>query len=335
MNNIIDINYDKNDNKKINNNTNIIKISGSIGMKKLIKNNKNIFMFYDDHSNISYCKNEGSVFLHDVFDKIINNTSDYIILLEEPFVGNYSNIKFLWNETPHVIKFRNFYKKIIKKCSDSKKCNVFPIDIRLILCDVSIDELVSNINSETYFDNYKISVLEYFKHMLYLFDYISWKEELFKDSDPNIKFIKKVFNEFKQDKYYLKLLNQFEKIFFTFIEPNKNIEIKLFIKKYKDNLYDFFTGYPFENNNEYIFLDQYDKLINGIMEFYTYILLSCMNYKNIIIYSGYYHSNNLSYILNKYYDFSIIYEIGNTEDIEKKDDANINNCIYVNKKIFQ
>jgi hypothetical protein len=313
----------------------IIKISGSIGMTKLVKNNKNIYIFFDDHSNISYCKTTESFFLHDVFDKIISNTSDYIILLEEPFVNNYSNIKFLWNETPHVIKFRNFYKKLIKKCSDTKKCNIFPIDIRLIMCDVSIDELVSNIDSEKYFDNYKISVQEYFKHLLYLFDYISWNEELFKNSDSNIKFIKKVFNEFKQDKYYIKLLYQFDKLFLKFIEPNKDIEIKLFIKKYKDESYIFFTGYPFENIDENIFLDEYDKLINGIMELYTYILLSCMNYKNIIIYSGYYHSNNLNYILKKYYNFIDIYKIGNTHDIEKTDYKHINNCLLINKKIFE
>lgn len=326
---------DNNHNKIISTNNNIIKISGSIGMKKMVKDNKNVFLFYDDHSNISYCKNDENIFLHDVFDKIINTTSDYIILLEEPFINNYSNIRFLWNETPHIIKFRNFYKKIIKKCSDTKKCNVFPIDIRLIICDVSIDELLSNINSNTYFNNYKISTQEYFKQILYLFDYIDWDDILFKDSDPNLKFIKKVFDVFKQDTYYLKLSQQFKKILDVFIEPNKNIEIKLFIEKYKDNLYNFFTGYPFENKNEHIFLDQYDKLINGIMEFYTYILLSSMNYKNIIIYSGYYHTNNLSYILKKYYNFDDIYKIGNTQDIEKKDDKYIKSCLYVDKNIFK
>ena len=69
-----------------------LKISGSIGMVKLIKNTKNIFIFYDDHSNINYCKNRDSVFLFEIFENIIDNNSDYIILLEEPFVDNYSNI---------------------------------------------------------------------------------------------------------------------------------------------------------------------------------------------------------------------------------------------------
>lgn len=318
--------------KKITND--IIKISGSIGMTKLVKDNKNVFIFFDDHSNISYCKNSGSIFLHDIFNKIITNSSDYIILLEEPFLNNYSNIKFLWNETPHVIKFRKFYKKIIKKCSDTKKCNVFPIDIRLIICDVSIDELVTNINSEKYFDDYKISVYEYFKYLLYLFGYIDWNDELFKNSDKNIIFIKKVFNKFINDEYYIKLSNEFNKLFIRFIEPNKNIEIKLFINKYKNYFNNFNYGYPFENTNEIFFLEEYDKLINGIMELYTYILLTGLNYKNIIIYSGYYHSNNLSYILKKYYNFINVYEIGTTKNIENKKEY-VNNCLDINIKIFQ
>ena len=61
---------------------------------------------------------------------------------------------------------------------------------------------------------------------------------------------------------------------------------------YKYDSYSLFTGYPFQNSNENNFLDQYDKLINGIMEFYIFILCNCFEKKNIILYSGYYHSNN-------------------------------------------
>lgn len=312
----------------------IIKISGSIGMVKLIGNNKNIFMFYDDHSNTLYCKNQDSIFLYEIFDNIVNNNGDYIILLEEPFVKNYSNIKFLWNETPHIIKFRNFYKKIIQQCSDIKKCNVFPIDIRLIICDVSIDELISNLDSNEYFKNFKITVYQYFKQLLYLFNYIEWDEFFLKNSDIDIKFIKTVFNKFLDDDYYIKLKSEFDKLYNKYIEPNKSIYINIFLKEHKKVSYVFFTGYPFEKTNEKYFLDQYDKLINGIMEFYTYILIAKLGYKNIIVYSGYYHANNLTYILNKYYNFKEVYTIGNTKDIEKKDEKYINNCLYINKKIF-
>lgn len=315
------------------NNSDIIKVSGSIGMVKLVGDNKNIFIFYDDHSNTTYCDNS-SVFLHDIFDNMINPNSNYIILLEEPFVANYSNIKFLWNETPHIIKFRNFYKKIIKQCDDTKVCNVFPVDIRLIICDVSIDELISNINSNEYFSNYNVSVFEYFKHLLYLFDYIEWNEKLFAGSDSNLKFVKKVFSKYIQDKYYVNLKSQFNNFYNLFIKPNIDIKIRDFVKKFHSFELYFFTGYPFENNNENVFIDQYDKLINGIMELYTYILASGMTNENVIIYCGYYHSNNLAYILKKYYNYKNKYEIGNTQNVEKEENKQINNCLHIDKKIF-
>lgn len=316
---------------------NMIEISGSIGMVKLFKNDKNVYIFYDDHSNISYCKNSNSVFLYDIFDKIIENSSDYVILLEEPFVSNYSNIKFLWNNTPHVIKFRNFYKKIISKCADKKKCKVFPVDVRLILCDVSMDELISNINNDEYFSNYNVTLQEYFKYILHLFD--KGIDEQINNKD--IEFLKKVFDKFKHDIYYIKLKEQFNIFYDKFINLNKCTLFKDFLKKNSDDNYTFSAGYPFENEtNEIdktnnIFLDQYDKLINGIMELYTYILLSGMNYKNIIIYSGYYHSNNLSYILKKYCNYDNKYTIGNVVDIEKKSEETIKNCLLIDKKIFK
>ena len=80
-------NYVNND---TNNKSQLIKISGSIGMVKLVKGDNNIFIFYDDHSNIRYCNTSDSIFLYDLFENIIENqnenqnenNSDYIILLE-------------------------------------------------------------------------------------------------------------------------------------------------------------------------------------------------------------------------------------------------------------
>jgi len=343
MNKIILINdnfNNKNEINKINDINDIndvnhrIKISGSIGMVKLVSKNKNVFMFFDDHSNKTYCTEPNSIFLNEIFDNIVNNEDNYIILLEEPFIKNYSNIKFLWNETPHIIKFRNFYKRMIKQCSDTKKCNVFPIDIRLIICDVSIDELISNLDYDEYFKNYKITVFEYFKQLLYLFDYIEWDEKIFYNTDTNIKFIKKIFNKFLDDNYYMKLKLEFDSLYNKYISPNKSTNINIFLRENKNISNHFFTGYPFENSNNDLFLDQYDNLINGIMELYTYILMTKLKYPNVIVYSGYYHSNNLTYILKKFYNFKEVYTIGNTTDIEKKDEKYVNNCLYIDKKIF-
>ena len=339
----IDIDIDNNTNIDIdidNNNSNNndqMKISGTIGMVYLfnIKTEKNIYIYYDDHSNKNYCTSNDSMFLYDLFENIRIKDSEHIVLLEEPFINNYSNIKFLWNDVPHVIKFRNFYKKIIKKCSDSKICYIYPIDIRLIICDVSMDELISNLDDPKYFDEFNITTIQYFKYILYLFNYIDFDYEIFKNCDKNIIFIKKVFNTHLDSEYYKKLKGQFDLFYEKFIKPNQTMRIHDFVKKYKYGLYSFFSGYPFENSNYDDFLDQYDKLVNGIMEFYTFILATSLNTKNISIYSGYYHSNNLTYILKKYYDYNIVYQSGSTENIENMDSKKLKNCLYINKNIFK
>ena len=335
FNNFNNLNVSTNTNTNTNTNE-IIKISGSIGMVHLKNktNSKNVYIYYDDHSNKNYCSPNDSMFLYDLFENIKKEDKDHIILLEEPFVNNYSNIKFLWNDTPHIIKFRNFYKKIIKKCSETKKCYIYPVDIRLIICDVSLDEILSNIEDPDYFIKYNITVNEYFKYILYLFDYIQYDEQLFKDCDKNIIFVKKVFGTNLDCEYYKKLKEQFDFFYYHFIEKNKIMKIYDFLNKYKDGLYRFSSGYPFENFNKEDFLDQYDKLINGIMEYYTFILITKLTNKNISVYAGYYHSNNLTWILNNYYNYDKVYQVGSTENIENIDDKNMKNCLFINKKIF-
>jgi hypothetical protein len=317
------------------NNDNIqIKISGSIGMVHLKDKDKNVYIYYDDHSNKNYCSSDDSIFLYDLFENISKKDSDHVILLEEPFINNYSNIKFLWNDTPHIIKFRNFYKKIIKQCSDSKICYIYPVDIRLIICDISMDELLINIEDVKYFEKIDISTIQYFKYILYLFGYIDYDEKILAGSDKNILFVKKVFNTHLDSEYYKKLKEQFDIFYLKFIEPNKTIKIYDFINIYKDGSYSFNSGYPFENSNNNNFLDQYDKLINGIMEFYTFILITSLGSKNISLYSGYYHSNNLTYILKNFYNYNQVYQTGNTENIENMNGDNVKNCLYINKNIF-
>lgn len=332
INNIIDKN---NHNKNVHDN-NHIKISGTIGMVYLTneETDKNIYIYFDDHSNKNYCSSPDSYFLYDLFNNIKNNDSEHIILLEEPFVDDYSSIKFLWNDVHHVIKFRKYYKKIIKKCSKYKSCYVYPIDIRLVICDVSIDELIMNLNNSKYFKELNMNTTTYFKYILYLFDYKSIDDKIFKNYDKNIIFIKKVFDTHLDSDYYKKLKMQFDLFYKKFIAPYKNTDIHDFLNVYKNSLYIYSSGYPFENINNNNFLDQYDKLINALMEFYTFILVTSLRAKNISIYSGYYHSNNLTYILKKYYNYSEIYKSGNTENIENIKSNKIKNCVYIDKNIF-
>jgi len=117
---------------------NDISISGAIGSSFLKKDNKKIIIFYDDHSNTKYC--DSSYFIDNFFSDVNSQINGSIILLEEPLVNNDDNIIFLWNDIPHVVKSKEFYKKITNKCSGEKVCRVFPIDIRLCLIDISIEE---------------------------------------------------------------------------------------------------------------------------------------------------------------------------------------------------
>ena len=321
-----------------------IQISGSIGLIK-IKNekmNKNVYMFFDDHSNKKYCKMVQSTFITDLFNSLIQNQSDsliqnqsnYMILLEEPFINKYSKIKFLWTDSPHIDKFRTYYKNVMNKCSKYNVCYTFPIDIRLLLFDVSLDELIANMNNDSYFIDYDITTEDYFKYLLYIFDDLQDSDLDLTKCDNNIIFIKKVFKIYVDSKYYKKLKSHFNDIKEKFINNNLKKKIKEFIKIYGVNHYLFSVGYPFINSNSDNFIDQYDKLINGLMEFYMCILIFGMDKKNIIIHTGYYHANNLIYILTNYYSFIETYRIGNVSDIENKNTNDVENCLFVDKKIF-
>ncbi len=315
-----------------------IKISGSIGMNKLTDGKKNVFIFHDDHSNVKYCYGSNSnsnsnidsnnLFLYDIMEYLIEFKTDWVILVEEPFLSDYANVKFLWNDTPHIVGFRNFYKKITKKCSKEKKCFVFPIDIRLILTDVSFDELILNIESDIYFKDYNPKVKEYFRYIGYLFDVFENLEKShieYKDYSSNFLFIKKIFDLDKKNKCYLNLKKKFKYIYLKYIANNLDISIQDFILKRMEY-----------NNKSDDFMTQYDKFINGVMEFYACILIEGLGQKNVIIHSGHYHSKKILYLLEKYYNYKNIYSIGHTENFNSNDRDNnyVNNCLYLDKNIF-
>ena len=145
----------------------MLNISGTIGLSILENQNNKIFIFYDDHQNKKYCKD--NYFISNLLNKIIKNpkyNKDTCLILEEPFINKTDKIKILWSESKHLEYFRKFYSKIINKCSKNKVCFGFPADIRLSLLDVSIEEIMDSIE----LNKYKIKVFDYFKHILHLFD---------------------------------------------------------------------------------------------------------------------------------------------------------------------
>lgn len=311
-----------------------IKISGAIGIK--ILNNtqikKKIFIFYDDHSNTNYCKfdnfkSKTNLFISELLNEITNK--DIAMVLEEPFIESNSKIKILWENSEHLILFRKFYTKLMNKCFNKKICKLFPIDIRLSIFDISPDEIILNLAEPR--PEYNIKLNKYFENIHYLFDL----------NLSNVKtnsiciFIKKVFNVCKNSDFYKFLKNR----------------IINFTKKYKinstnDTIYDtikqnshlsnfvYEEGYPYNSTYNNNFIDEMDKIASAIMELYSVILILLLPNKNIIFFAGYYHSNNIAHILQKYYDFNVEYLFGNTDQIEKRKPNEIKNCIKINKKYF-
>jgi hypothetical protein len=318
--------------------TSQIKISGAIGIKILhnSKLNKKIFIFYDDHSNVKYCNMTKStimtkstrtnLFISELFDNISNQ--DVGMILEEPFIDSDSKIKILWEDSEHLLLFRKFYTKLINKCSAKKICKIFPIDIRLSIFSISPDEIVFNIDNPK--SEYYIKLNKYFEIIQYLFDLNNIKTI----SDSIIIFVKKVFNIYVKTDFYINLKQQIINfiIKYEIYSSDKTIYDIIKMNLHLSNFV-YEEGFPYVSNpSNSNFIDDLDKIASGIMELYSLILMLLLANKNIIYFAGYYHSNNLAYILQKYYDFKLDFAFGNTDDIDKKNPQDIKNCIEINKK---
>lgn len=337
----------------------ITKISGAIGLTILfnLKMNKKIYLFFDDHSNKTYCS--GNInFLDEIYHKLENKYSNMMFLLEEPLISSETKILSLWDDSTHIIKFRKHYAESKKKCFYTKICKTFPIDIRLCLFDVSIDEMIINYNNDSYFESINYLTPNYFRNILFIFDLISLEDfyELsllnkldksnesvklnstidysnLSESDTNIIWIKKVFNVFKNSDYYIKLKSAVELLLIKYILPNKKVLIKDFITTLKKLEYSVDVGFPFVISIfEYNVLDLFDHIINSIMEFYTIILTNYLESDVILINSGFFHGMNIKYILTKYYDYKIIYDVGVTTIDKIKLNIKYSNCIEVDNK---
>lgn len=310
--------------------SNIIKISGTIGIKILYNTelNKKIFIFYDDHSNTKYCvhsknKQQSKIFISEFLNKISNK--DIAMILEEPFMDADAKIKILWDDSKHLFLFRKFYTKLINKCSNEKICKIFPFDIRLSIFDVSPDEIIFNLDKKT---DYNINLKTYFENIFYLFDLSDNKPE----QQTTIHFIKKVFSIYKKSKFYKFLKKRIINFSDKYKLKTSDKTIYELIKEHHNNsnfIYE--EGFPYVNNHNDNFIDQLDKIASGIMEFYSLILILLLPNKNIVLYAGYFHSNNLAHILSKYYNFEEEYTTGITDDIELENPTNIKNCINIEK----
>jgi hypothetical protein len=306
-------------------------ISGVIGLS-ILQNKKNkIFIFYDDHQNVRYCGDK--FYISDLFSDLLKDESinkDICLLLEEPFLNNLKKIKVLWGESSHLHKFRQFYTKIINKCTIDKVCFGYPVDVRLVLTDFSIEEIMDSQNVSQKYKN--IDIKNFFNPILFLFDI---NKTLLKKSSI-IDFLKVVFLNFTDTLFYKELNKRILLFYNKFIKHNENKILYDYVKTLSPEHLNFkyIKGYPFINEDNIYFFDEIDKILSGIMEFFTFIIILILPHKFKFFYAGYYHSHNMKFILMKYYGYQLISEYGITEDIETKNSSKINNCISVEKKYF-
>ena len=309
----------------------IINIAGVIGLTVLLnkKTNNKVFLFYDDHENMNYCSNSQH-FINELLESLIGNSNEYMLILEEPFVENYDKIQVLWDNVTHLCLFRDFYSKIIKKCSKDSICNGFPVDIRLVLIDISpyLDDY-SNVN---------ITLPDYFKKISYLFDVTSGPHVCVGGTAGTVgtvsnagilTFLKKVFSSYTHTFHYKQLKKKVNAFYQEFIKDNMHSKLCDLSDNREMN---YVCKYPFTDHAINNFFDEIDKLLSAIMEFYMIILINIFKNKKKIIYAGYYHCNNLKHILSSYYGYKEIYNTGITEQIETSD--NVKSCISVPKELF-
>ena len=194
----------------------MMEISGAIGLTHLKKNNREYYIFYDQHNNSEYCKDPYYI---DKFMDHIKDDQNSLILLEELLdYGDGHDIITLWTETEHTVRFKDFFNK------NSSNQRVKPFDIRTLLLPISIQLLISyledNEDTENLFelddDLKNLTVRSYFYPLLYFFNLVDKDDYLHTYYDKLIKHIKIVKKE---------IINCFKKIG----KDNSKLSKKIFI----------------------------------------------------------------------------------------------------------
>ena len=332
-----------------------ISISGTIGLTILKgdKTNKLVYLFFDDHSSKEYCdskSNKGNkIFVNDIYKFFEQKYKNPIFLLEEPFILEDEKLLSLWDNSEHLKKLQNFYSESINKCGTQAVCNSIPIDIRLSLFDVSIEELVSHILDKEYYNELNYYTPFYFKNLLYLFGIINEKDyiemliindnlEEESNIDPeqssNILFLRKIFDLFSNTYYYKKLYEKVYKFYTNYVFANKNVLLYNFMKNNLDIDYTFDEGFPFTLRTYKGMLDEFDHVLNGVMEFYIVILINNLKNDFLIVNTGLSHTLNIKFILEKYYNYNIEYEVGITKLEQIIKNVKYINCIQVDNKFL-
>ena len=321
-------------------------ISGAIGLSVLKKDEKEFFIFYDQHNNELYCSNYNAKFLDSILEKHFINNKNSLILLEELIdYGKDDEIITIWKNTYHTKKFKEFF------LNNKDNTNVVPFDIRTLLFPISpfliindsneFEEVDSN-NIKKFINNTNID--EYFYLFFYFFDLVK-KNVLYHKKYKNIiKIIKsvkkKILSCFKtvdqtDDIYYhfKKLKNYVNDFKNKFIDKNSKITIAEFLKINSNKIKDTDTlnkNIITSSDNlleDATWIEYVDTLSNCIIEFYAILLFFCFNKKQTFLHSGLVHSANIVWLLRNHYKYESIYDKGITDYENLENNVIIKNCI--------
>jgi len=247
-----------------------MEISGSIGVTILKNKDKVIILLADDHSNSSYCEDNGfknhkniKEYLQTELDK-----GSQILLEEVPRDG--FELQELWPESPHTQSLKHFFLQ------DN---NVTGIDIRPYLIPFSLDVIESNKKFG------EVLTIDYINKLDEFFNLTGrYYDNIFKDCLEKV-----IIKNSGLGKNLQSIVNKFNKIKKKIVEDNVKI------------------GYYYTNENK--FLDEISKLCDEIMEFST-ILKAFSSKNKSIIHAGLFHSYNILEWLKDEYLFDIIYQNG-------------------------
>lgn len=192
-------------------------------------------------------------------------------------------LKELWTNAEHTQELKNLYLQYPN--------NIKPIDIRPFLIPFSY-EILNEVSGKLY----DITLKEYLTDIN---DFFNFKN----------KYLLKNLSNYNLDKLLnTKLGHHFIKIKKTYL--NLLIDIHNKINNKIRDLYKL----------NYKYLNNISMLLNFIMEWYICANIDLLKEKPIIVHAGLFHSENIITLLSKFYNYSIVYNMGKNKLMDNKEE---------------
>jgi len=266
-------------------------LNGSIGYTLLVKNDIQILILADMHSDLPYCKNTTGVFVSDWFKKKYKS----VILLEE-VPRSHSILKELWPSSIHTQKLKDEY---LKNPDIIKGLDIRPELIPFSL-ELAFDKETSDVNLKEYlnfidlFYTLKLTPIQDTLNDIYSLEYLLTN---------------------KLGLHYLFLKNKTMQFVDSF-KNNLNTPVQDLLKK-NNNILEQINTITSEIMEWYSIA----KIIQGIKK----------NNTSFILHAGLAHTTNIIKLLNIYYKYDIIEENGMTDisQLNFNDDDKITGCLPI------